>query len=78
VFTWDDPRRIAASLQRSAEASNRRKAPAFASAMAMLNFFINRAGRRLPPQRRSVLEKAKNELRDLYGRPRRAVKQGEG
>ena len=70
VFTWDDPRRIAASLQRAAESSRRRKAAPFASAMAMLNFYINRAGCRLPPQRRRVLECAKHELRSLYGRPR--------
>ncbi len=71
VFTWDDPRRIAASLKRSAEASTRRKAPPFQSAMSMLNFYINRAGRKLPPERRRVLEQAKDELRILYGRPPR-------
>jgi hypothetical protein len=70
VFTWDDPRRIAASLKRSAQASRRRKTTAFASAMAMLNFYINRAGRNLPEERRQVLERAKGELRMLFGRPR--------
>jgi hypothetical protein len=69
VFTWNDPRRIAASLKRSAEASQRRKSTPFASAMAMLNFYINRAGRNLRPERRQVLEQAKQELRRLFGRP---------
>jgi len=68
VFTWRDPQRIARSLQRSAEASRRRKAPPFRSAMSMLVFYINRAGRNLDPQQRAVLEAAKTELRRLYGR----------
>lgn len=68
VFTWQDPARIARSLQRSAEASQRRRRPPFASAMAMLCFYINRAGRQLSPERRAVLELAKAELRRLYGR----------
>lgn len=68
VFTWSDPKRVARSLRRSAEASRRRKAGAFASAMSMLVFFINRAGRGLDPKRRRVLERAKGELRRLYGR----------
>lgn len=68
VFSWDDPVAIARSLQRSAEASRRRRRPAYASAMAMLCFFINRAGCRLPPQRRAVLKQGKQELRRLYGR----------
>lgn len=71
VFTWDDPVAIAASLKASAERSTRRKAAPFASAMAMLNFYLNRAGRRLPVQRRACLEAAKDELRALFGRPRR-------
>ncbi|MBL8498257.1 DUF3175 domain-containing protein [Nitrosomonas sp. JL21] len=70
VFTWDDPRRIAVSLKHSAETSRQRKTGSFASAMAMLNFYINRAGKHLPDRQRDVLEKAKNELRELYGRPR--------
>jgi hypothetical protein len=70
IFTWDDPRRIAASLKRSAQASRRRKTTPFASAMSMLNFYINRAGRNLPEERRQVLERAKGELRILFGRPR--------
>ena len=68
VFTWDDPVRIARSLRRSAEASTARKAAPFASAMSMLSFFINRAGRALPPRRRRVLERAKRELRREFGR----------
>jgi len=69
VFAQTDPRKIALSLKRSAERSRRRKAGPFASAMAMLNFYINRAGRKLPKARRSRLEKAKIELRALYGKP---------
>ena len=68
VFTWKDPRRIALSLQRSAEASQRRKSPPFRSAMSMLVFYINRAGRHLDPEQKSILEAAKTELRKLYGR----------
>ena len=57
-----------ASLKRSAEASSRRKAEPFQSAMSMLTFYINRAGKNLSDRRRAVLEKAKDELRHLYGR----------
>jgi len=67
VFTWDDPVRIAASLKRSAEASTARKASPYASAMSMLSFYINRAGRNLPRDRRRVLEAAKAELRRAFG-----------
>ncbi|HEC18912.1 MAG TPA: DUF3175 domain-containing protein [Gammaproteobacteria bacterium] len=75
VFTLDDPRRIAASLKRSAERSRRRKTDPFRSAMSMLNFYINRAGRKLPGKQRQRLEAAKDELRDLFGRPRKAKTQ---
>ena len=68
VFTWSDPVRIARSLQASAERSPRRKADPFRSAMSMLVFYINRAGRKLDPQQKAVLERAKGELRRLYGR----------
>ncbi len=71
VFTLEDPREIAASLKRSAEASRRRKADPFRSAMSMLTFYVNRAGRKLPEEQRRVLEAAKDELRLLYGRPPR-------
>ncbi|MCO5106148.1 MAG: DUF3175 domain-containing protein [Burkholderiaceae bacterium] len=73
VFALRDPRRIARSLKRSAEASTRRKADPFRSAMSMLTFYINRAGRKLPAERRACLERAKDELRALYGRPRRGA-----
>src|SRR5262249_10743097 len=68
VFTWKDPKRIARSLKNSAERSKRRKAKPFASAMSMLTFFINRAGRSLQPGQKKILELAKQELRKSYGR----------
>ena len=70
VFSWDDPRKIALSLKHSADNSQRRKAEPFASAMAMLNFYINRAGTHLSAAQREILEKTKDELRALYGKPR--------
>src|SRR5688500_15833126 len=66
VFTRTDPGSIARSLKRSADRSRRRKADPFRSAMSMLNFYINRAGRKLPQRRRDRLEAAKSELRRLY------------
>ncbi len=72
VFTWSDPAAIARSLRDSAERSERRRAEPFHSAMSMLNFYLNRVGARLDPQQRQRLEAAKDELRALYGRPRRA------
>jgi hemerythrin-like domain-containing protein len=71
VFTLDDPREIARSLQRSAEQSRRRKTEPFRSAMSMLNFYINRAGTHLSAERRAILEAAKNELRALYSKRQR-------
>jgi hypothetical protein len=68
VFTWKDPARIARSLQKSAEASTERKATPFRSAMSMLVFYVNRAGKNLDPAQRAILERAKNELRRLYGK----------
>lgn len=68
VFTWKDPRRIAHSLKRSAEMSARRKANPYASAMSMLNFYINRAGKNLDPKQRQVLRRAKIELRKIFER----------
>ncbi len=68
VFTWRSPRRIAQSLKQSAESSTRRKGTPLQSAMSMLNFYINRAGHELPASRRRVLEQAKDELRQLFGR----------
>jgi hypothetical protein len=70
VFTLTDPRAIALSLKKSADASQRRKVDPFRSAMSMLTFYINRAGRHLPDKQRECLEQAKDELRELYGRPR--------
>jgi len=66
VFTAASPKRIAASLKRSAERSRRRKSSPYRSAMSMLTFFINRAGRNLPARRKRTLEKAKAELRRLF------------
>ncbi len=68
IFTWSDPVAIARSLKDSAEASTRRKAGPFRSAMSMLTFYINRAGGSLPEDRKHILENAKDELRRLYGR----------
>jgi hypothetical protein len=68
VFDLDDPKRIAASLKRSAERSRRRKAEPYRSAMSMLVFYINRAGKNLSARRRRTLAQAKTELRKLFGR----------
>jgi len=68
VFTFADPKEIAASLKRSAEVSSRRKALPFQSAMSMLNFYINRAGRNLKPERKKILEEAKIELRKVFNK----------
>lgn len=66
VFTWNDPRKIAESLKRSSEASLNRKGTPFQSAMSMLNFYINRAGKNLPARRKVILKQAKEELRKLF------------
>jgi len=68
VFTLSDPKKIAASLKRSAEHSKRRKAEPYRSAMSMLTFFINRAGKNLPAKRRKTLEQAKAELKKQFHR----------
>jgi len=68
VFTWNDPKKIAQSLKNSAEESLRRRGTPFQSAMSMLNFYINRAGRNLSPGRKKILEAAKGELRKLFNR----------
>lgn len=68
VFTWSNPQKIAQSLKQSAEASVRRKATPFQSAMSMLNFYINRAGKNLKPERKKILEEAKKELRKLFNK----------
>jgi hypothetical protein len=68
VFTKRDPKQIAASLKRSAERSRRRKADPYRSALSMLTFYINRAGKNLPATRRKTLQRAKGELRKQFGR----------
>ncbi len=68
VFTLRDPKRIAASLKRSAEHSSRRKAGAYRSALSMLTFYINRAGKTLPTAQRARLDEAKLELKRQFGR----------
>jgi Protein of unknown function (DUF3175) len=71
VFKLPTPRRVALSLKRSADRSARRKADPYPSAMSMLTFYVNRAGRNLSRERKLVLRQAKDELRRLYGRPPR-------
>ena len=66
VFTFTEPKQIALSLKRSAEQSKRRKGTPYQSAMSMLNFYINRAGKNLPDERRKTLEQAKIELRKAF------------
>jgi hypothetical protein len=68
VFKSEDPHKIALSLKRSAQTSKRRKATPYQSAMSMLNFYINRAGKNLPQKERQILERAKDELREVFGR----------
>lgn len=68
VFTWSNPEKIAQSLKNSAEVSIRRKGAPLQSAMSMLNFYINRAGKNLKPKQKETLEQAKVELRKLFGK----------
>lgn len=68
VFTSDDPKQIARSLKRSAEQSTRRKSSPFRSAMSMLTFYINRAGKNPPSAHKRTLERAKAELRKAFDR----------
>lgn len=68
IFESKDPKHIAESLKKSAEQSHRRKSAPYRSAMSMLTFYINRAGKNLEASQKEVLEKAKGELRKLYGR----------
>ena len=68
IFKSTNSRRIALSLKRSAQASKRRKGTPYQSAMSMLNFYINRAGKSLSQKQKGVLERAKDELRDVFGR----------
>ncbi len=73
VFKGADARSVARSLKRSADASKRRKSEPFRSAMSMLVFYINRAGKNLPKSRLRILERAKDELRELYHKPPRGA-----
>jgi Protein of unknown function (DUF3175) len=68
IFTLKDPKRIAASLKRSAERSRRRKSDPFRSALSMLTFYVNRAGKNLPAARKRTLMRAKDELRKQFGK----------
>jgi Protein of unknown function (DUF3175) len=68
IFAKSDPKAIARSLKRSAEQSKRRKSSPYRSAMSMLTFYINRAGKNLPKKQLQVLERAKDELRAQFGR----------
>jgi hypothetical protein len=68
VFSKRSPKTIALSLKRSAERSHRRKSDPYRSAMSMLTFYINRAGKNLPAGRRKILQRAKDELRQAFGR----------
>ena len=68
VFTWKDPKKIAQSLKVSAENSTRRKGTPLQSAMSMVNFYINRAGKSLDLSQKQILEKSKQELRKLFGK----------
>ena len=76
VFTLKDPHRIALSLKRSAERSHRRKSEPYRSAMSMLTFYINRAGAKLGARQRQVLERAKDELRESFGKAAKPARTG--
>ena len=69
IFKSKDPKKIAKSLKRSAEASKRKKGTPFQSAMSMLNFYINRAGKSLSSRQKNILEKSKAKLREVFKRP---------
>jgi hypothetical protein len=68
VFKLEDPKKIARSLKRSAEKSHRRKADPYRSALSMLTFYINRAGKNLPARRKQILQRAKVQLKELFGK----------
>jgi len=68
VFTWKEPEKIARSLKKSAEQSTARKTDPYRSALSMLNFYINRAGKNLPESRKKVLNEAKTELKKQFDR----------
>jgi hypothetical protein len=68
VFTSNDPKKIAASVLRSAKRSHRRKADPYRSALSMITFYVNRGGRNLPPRKKAILQQAKRELKHISGR----------
>jgi hypothetical protein len=68
IFKLKDPKKIAASVKKSAEKSKRKKAGPFQSAMSMINFYENRGGKNIPASQKKVLDKSKDQLRKLYGR----------
>lgn len=74
VFTSGDPDKIAHSLEKSAEKSNRKKGSSYQSAMSMLNFYINRAGKNLPAGKKKSLTKAKDKLKNLHAKKESAKK----
>lgn len=71
IFSYQDPRRIAETIKHAAEKSQRRRAEPFRSAMSVLTFYINKEGGKLPASQLERLEQAKDELRELFGRPRK-------
>lgn len=71
IFKSRDPVKVARSLKRSAEKSKRKKGTPLQSAMSMLNFYLNRAGKKLPTRDKKVLHNAKDELRKLFGREKK-------
>ena len=72
LFEDDDPAKIARSLKQSANKSHRRKGTPYQSAMSMLNFYINRAGKNLPAKQKHILEQSKDELRKVFGKENNA------
>jgi hypothetical protein len=68
LFKSDDPDKIAAALQRSAEDPERNSSDPYRTAMSMLDFYMNRAGRNLSASERAALEKTKTLLRERFGK----------
>jgi hypothetical protein len=73
IFKSGDPDKIARSLKHSAEQSDRRKSSPYRSAMSMLTFYENRAGKNLEAKEKETLEKAKEKLRALFGKEKRII-----
>lgn len=74
VFTSKDPQKIARSLEKSAQQSTRKKTSAHQSAMSMLNFYINRAGKNLPASKKKVLERAKEIMKEMHAQDKKDSK----